>query len=446
MDKRAELLKRFDDIMAGMKPIEPSEHFDFEFRQALKAAMTEAARETSFARLARRVSESLRYTLAPASPVLVRTFAVFAAFIIIGSVIYSTSPVGPVVTSSKGIVLACAEGAKPSAIIIKTVLKAGDVITTEDGAEADISVDNKYAVRLKSGTRLKVARLTNRLGRGKAVFDLEGGKVLVSIEKGFKPASFMVNTKDASATALGTKFAVDISGSKEQVTKVSVLEGRVRVLGQREEKTMTFAKGVTVGLGQETEIGPGGIPQVPKRLSEEEWLSLEELYQIGRKPHVILCVKYTPDRVMQLLKPCPLYVSDEKPRQVPRLMEEAVLKVEEAVRADSAINHLEAINVLERILKEYPNQKYDVQLLLYVGAYYEYIGRHNDAIRSFEDVIKRYPDSPLASLAMAAIGVIYEDKLNDPVRGEEIFRTILKLYPNSLEAIWVDDKFIAQKA
>lgn len=450
MKNRAELYKRFDEIMAGLKPVEPSEGFDFEFRQALKAAADEAA-DGSRGHLnvpyefVRRAIESLRHALVPKTPVLVRAFSISAAFIIVGSVLYFAQPAGPVVMASKGIVLAYARGAGPTELMPNRTLRVGDLIKTEYGALVDISVDNRYSVRIKGASSLRVARLTNKIGRGKAIFELENGKALVSIEKGFKPASFIINTKEASATALGTKFAVDVSGKRGPVTKVSVLEGKVRVLGRPESTNITLAKGITVGMGQLTEVGPDRIPQPARRLPEEEWLELEELYQIGKKPQVILLIKYTPDRVMQLLRPCPIYISDERPRQIPQLLEEAVRKIETAIRANKVAEHFEAIRILERILKEHPSDKYDVQLLLYVGAYYEYIGYHREAMASFEDVVKRHPDSPLASLAMAAMGVIYEDKLNDPGRAGEIFRAILKLYPNSLEAIWAEEKLGIKK-
>ena len=101
--------------------------------------------------------------------------------------------------------------------------------------------------------------------------------------------------------------------------------------------------------------------------------------------------------------------------------------------------HLESIKLLEKIVDEYPNAKYDVQFLLYIGAYYEYISEHEEAIKAFEKVLDKYPDSPLASMAQCAIGIIYKDKLHDPEKARAAFKAVLDRYPNSLEAIWVEE-------
>ena len=80
MKPRDELSGRFDELMARMRPVEPSEHFDFEFRRRLEAVRAEAAEETAFERLARGALEGARRILVPARPVLVRV-AVFSAVI-----------------------------------------------------------------------------------------------------------------------------------------------------------------------------------------------------------------------------------------------------------------------------------------------------------------------------------------------------------------------------
>ena len=100
---------------------------------------------------------------------------------------------------------------------------------------------------------------------------------------------------------------------------------------------------------------------------------------------------------------------------------------------------------LEKIVEEHPNPKYDVQFLLYVGAYYEYLAYHNEAIRTFEKILKEYPDSTLASLAQCAIGVIYEEKLGNADKANQIYKSVLTRFPNSLEAIWVEEKLGMKK-
>jgi len=309
-------------------------------------------------------------------------------------------------------------------------------VSTGNLSKLDIVLSGKYAIRLKKNTTVKVASLTPRRGRGKAAFELIEGTMLVSVEKGFKGSEFFVDTKEGSARALGTKFAVSAS-REEKITDVSVLEGKVEVEGGKEL--------VLVKAGQKTEIPLGKSPLVPQRLVEREWLALEELYQIGKKPQVVLLVKNTPDRVRQLLAPCPIYITDEKPREIPKTLEEALVKIEEAIKTDDNQKHLEAIGLLERIVSERPEASYATPLTLYIGAYYSYAGEPKKAIETFKEFLAEYPDSPLASIAQAAIGVIYEENLGDEVNAKKAYSAVLNKYPNSLEAIWVENKLKIKK-
>ncbi|MBL7157888.1 MAG: FecR domain-containing protein [Candidatus Omnitrophica bacterium] len=412
------VLENFDLIMANLKPIEASPGFDFEFRRRFEAAVRERCAETAFERIARRAVETFNSAFAPKIPVLIRSAAMFLILAVIGSGIYFAQP------------------AKPLMLAKAQYLHIGSIVSTGNLSRLDIVLSGKYAIRLKKNTTLRVANLTPRRGRGKAVFELIEGTMLVSVEKGFKGSEFFVDTKEGSARALGTKFAVSAS-REEKITDVSVLEGKVEVEGGKEL--------VLVKAGQKTEIPLGKSPLVPQRLVESEWLALEELYQIGKKPQVVLLVKNTPDRVRQLLAPCPIYITDEKPREIPKTLEEALVKIEEAIKTGDNQKHLEAIGLLERIASERPEASYATPLTLYIGAYYSYAGEPKKAIETFKGFLAEYPDSPLASIAQAAIGVIYEEDLNDEAKAKEAYSSVLNKYPNSLEAIWVEDRLKIKK-
>lgn len=432
------IYKKFDEIMSKLKKIEPSASFDSEFRKKLLRAEEEKQRESVFESLVRRTRESIRYALLPKAPALATTAAAFIALMAIGLYIYATQPADPILVAKKGIVFT--QGAKDAewkTIGIAQKLKVGDIVTTKEGSQVDIELSGKYTMRAKERTRFKIAKLTPRYGKGEASFELIEGKMLISINEGFKGSRFIIDTKAAETRALGTKFSVDVS--RKETTDVKVLEGKVEVKGRyKPEKILLAKQAVVVGAGQKTEVNMGELPSSPQRLAEGEWRQLEELYQIGRKPQVILLVKNTPNRVKDLLRPCPIYISDEEPREIPELLEEAALKVKEALETKDKAKHLEVINVLERIVDKHPNPNYDVQFLLYIGAYYEYLGYHKDSIKAFEKVIEKYPDSPLVSMAFCAIGIIYDEKLNNKKKAEKAFRAVLKRYPNSLEAIWVE--------
>jgi len=447
--KRQELFDRFDAVMASLKPVSPSVAFDLEFKRRFSEAVADRYKETLYNRLTAKaiaVIEALKYSLAGPRPVLVRALATFVFLVASGLYIYSTQPSIPAISPAEGLVLVQGKDkAGWEKLSMARALKTGDVIMTGDGAQADIKLTNMYAIRIKQNAKLKIAALTPRYGKGSARFELIEGKALINVGEGFKGSKFIMDTRAGTATALGTKFAVDVS-KDELRSKVSVLEGKVKVNGSYRPKSLMLARSsVTVDAGQKTEVSVGGLPLTPQRLMEKEWSELEELYQLGKKPQVILLIKNTPDRVRQLLTPCPIYISDESPREIPQILDKAILKIADAVKTKDNAKHLEAIKLLERIVEESPNPKYDAQLLLYIGAYYEYLSYHEEAIKTFDKILIRYPDSTLASLAQVAVGVIYEEKLHDTVKADRAFRAVLKRYPYSLEALWVESRIGIKK-
>lgn len=424
MDKL--LAQRFDMVMANLKPIEPSDGFEFEFGRRLRESALTIREKGVIARAVKLMLDNLRYNLLPQTPVLVRVAVSFVFVFSIGLYIYGIQPMRPVIMSQGR--------------VITERVSAGSVIMTGSGESIDIVLADRYMVRLKENARIKIAKLTPRFGHGIAAFKLTGGTALVDVEKGFKGSKFVVDTEAGRAIALGTKFAVDVSRDHTAKTAVSVLEGRVKVTSAYKPKRMRLAKNtVLVGAGQKTEMSTRSVPIPPERLMAAEWQKLEELYQIGKKPQVMLLLKNTPDRVRQLLKPCPLYIVDEKPREIPQILDDAVRSIEAALKTGDGTKHLEAIRLLEKVTNEYPNPKYSPQLLLYIGSYYEYMSQHSEAIKSFERVVAEYPLSPFASLGQAAIGVIYKEEVGNQAKGDEAFKKVLKNYPDTPEAIFAEE-------
>lgn len=443
---KRETRDNFNLVMSNLKTIEPSDSFDFEFRRRFEKAVAEKYTQTAFEKLARRTVESIRHALLPRTPRLVRVAVTVVFLATFGLYMYSAQPANPFLASKQGIVMAKSAGdVSWREVSLRDTFKPGDVITMRRNSGLDISLPGKYAIKLKGKTKIKIAQLTPRYGNGKARFELADGQMLVDVEKGFKGSRFIVDTKTATATALGTKFAVNVSRGKKHKTQVSVLEGKVKVKSQyKPKKFQVTAQTVTVGSGQKTEVSTGEVPLAPQRLIEEEWRKLEELYQIGKKPQVMLLVKNTPNRTKELLRPCPIYISDELGK-VSELLREAVSSIKEAIKKGDMAKHLEAVKLLEQIVEEHPNASYDVQFLLYIGAYYDYLGYNKQAIETFKKVIKNYPDSTLASMAQCAIGIIYEEKLHDKEKAEAAYKTLLEKYPNSLDAIWAEKKLRMKK-
>ena len=437
---KTELFDNFDIVMKRIQPIEPRASFDADFAQRFEQAVAERYRETIFEGIARKTQAAIRFALLPKVPRLATALATAVAIITAGFYFYSTLPTYPTVMSREGDILVKRAGIAEwtDAGRLKKI-RTGDAIDVSPNASMDIAIRGKYHIRLKGSTRLSVAQLAPRRGRGTARFALAEGTMLVSVEEGFKGSRFVVETDSATSTALGTKFAVQVREREKSKTEISVLEGNVAVKSRyKPEAALLARQTVIVGAGQKTTVAVGAVPLTPQRLIERDRYELEELYHIGAKPQVMLLIKNTPQRVEELLRPCPIYISDRKPRTIPKLLEDAVASIKDALETKDKAKHLAAIKTLERIVKDYPDPRYDVQFLLYIGAYYNYLGHYEEAIATFEEVCSMYPESSLASLAQCAIGVIYDEKLHDAAKAEKAFKEVLEKYPNSLEAIWVE--------
>lgn len=422
---RPELSARFDLVMSSLKAIEPGPAFDVEFKRRLTTAIAEGYAPGILERAAGSLAETagaLARALLPDVPATAKIALVSIVALSLGIHLYSAQPAAPALTGRQG------------SVAIQGAIKPGSVITIGEGSQADLELSGRYAMRLKDGTKIKVLSLTPRRGNGRVTFELMEGTVFVDIKEGFRGSEFMIKTLSGSAMALGTKFSMNAS---EDETKVDVLEGKVKVENR--------SKSVVVKAGQKTQVSRGQAPLPPQRLVEKDWLDLEELYQIGRSPRVVLLLKNTPDRVRQLLRPCPIYITGEAPKDLPALLEKALMKIEKAIKDGDRALHLEAIRMLEEIAAKHPSANYNAQLLMYIGAYYEYVGDHQRAVKTFERVVSLYPGSVFASLALTAVAVIYEEELSLPGKADNAFRIVLEKYPYSLEAIWIEDKLGIKK-
>lgn len=311
-------------------------------------------------------------------------------------------------------------------------LSRNDIVKTFGDGEADMSIPHVYSVRLKRDSEMTIASIPCRAIKSTTQFDMAKGRVFVHYDKSYsggrKP--FNIETPQAVATCLGTDFMVDsipLAGR----TWVGVLTGLVNV--ESREK-IGQGTGVLVRPGEKTIVNQGEAPTRPERLFENELIDLGELYGLGNKEQVALMISAGPTRTRELLSVVPLYISSEAGTSLPGKIERIAMRFSRAIREGSDTMHLENIQEFEEIVRSRPNPKYDVQLLLFIAAYYEYLDQHEKAIETFRKVLEDYPDSSLASIAQCAIGIIYEEKLNDAEKAADAYRKVLSLYPTSPEA------------
>lgn len=435
--EKLESLKKGTDLLAALGESAEPENMLKKFNHRLNERLLKRGKTARLIIYAEDIIGDIRDIVTPKAPALVRAMAVvMIAMAVTLSGFYYFGRGNPTISFAKGYVSFFDPGSQkwiPAPINMR--LKEGQILRAQGSSYVDITLQSKYALRLKGNSEIKIAGLTPRHRNGKAVYELSGGKFLVNIEKAFKGSEFRVITPQAELTALGTKFMVDASGDKKGKTWLGVLEGKVKAEAKDiSREYAALPKEVIVKGGSKTEIMYEQPPAAPTELRDDEWNALQELYQIGRKPQVALLISDSPDRVKELLRPCAIYISDEKPRVIPTIFEDALLTIDQAIREGDRAKHIEAVKKLERIVNEYPDPRYDVQFLLFIGAYYEYLDLHKEAIETFSKIIKLYPHSSLAGLAECAQAVIYEESLKDKHKAEELYRNILIKYNNTPEA------------
>lgn len=424
-------------MLGRLDALELPEGFDFEFTRRLNEALARRQELSALERLAQGALENIKTALTPAAPALVKTAVSVLIFITIvaGSLYYFAKSPSEIASISGRVTVYSHRTHQWTEASKGAVLNSSDIVRTAAGSEADILTAGKFIVRIKGDTELKVLSVLPRFRHGNTSCEVARGEVLVDITEKFKGSHFEVYTPQAIVTALGTSFAVEVSGrEKQDKTWLAVASGAVEVKGRY---PLYAAKGheVIVKAGQKTEVLTDQAPLPPSLLIENEWKKIEELYQIGRKAQVILLISETETRVRELLTPCAIYIYDIEPRSISDRLEEAASAISEAIEERSIEKHMSAIHQLEMLVDENPEAKYDPQLLLFIGAYYKYAARHELAIAAFERVIARYPDSQFASLAQCAIGIIYDEELGKKSDARKAFEKVISNYPNSLEEL-----------
>lgn len=371
-------------------------------------------------------------------PVAVRRAATVAVTVLIAFFGYTHlfSPLYPVVSGIEGTVKVYHSAVNQWEIVERprTRLAKNDIVKTFDDGRADVILPGAYHMRLKSDSEMKLAKASRRALSGGIQYELSKGKAFAYYKKleGQKK-TFVVDTPEATATVLGTDFLVEVMPTMDK-TFVGVLDGVVKVTGRQTLHLETpETRSVFVEAGERTTVRLGQAPSQPKRIMEDELMEMEELYGLGTKPQVALLISAGKGRVRELLSVTPLYISSEKPAKLSREIEAIARSFNKAIKENAKDKIKENIRQFEEIINNYPNPKYDVQFLLFIGAYYEYINEHEKAIETFRKVVDKYPKSTLASIAQCAIGIIYEEKLNDPQNAKTSYQKVLANYPKSVE-------------
>ncbi len=373
--------------------------------------------------------------LMPPAPVFVGAVAALFLAVVTYGVLDNITEAPEIGSAGTGVYISVAKTGRTEAAREGFRLAKGDTVDVAEGSFADIKQPGgKFTVRLKSGARMRLAKALPKYIRGTVSLDVEKGKALIIVNKNFMESRFLVHTPEAQATVTGTSFIVNVSIGPKPFTQLGVLEGSVNIMSIFRPKEAFAAQNVTVAGGEMTEVKKGEVPSTPRQLLDSEWAEMAEFYKIGKKARVALLVSDGKNRVKELLRPCPIYISDVEPRTLSESLEETIRIIDEAIKTKDTAKHLEGIRRLEDVLAKYPNSDYEPQLALFIGSYYNYLGRPEDAIRSFRKVLDKYAGSSFASMAAYATGVVFETKLNDKDSARYYYVLLIQKYGDMPEA------------
>ncbi|MBL7069720.1 MAG: tetratricopeptide repeat protein [Candidatus Omnitrophica bacterium] len=414
--------------------LKESDGFDFEFRQRLNRELAKIGKRPAYREKIDEIINTLRSLPQSPVPVLLRGAAVITltAFFMV-FVLWNQMNALPAIASIDGeaAVYSSRDNEWQSAREGRRI-RSGDILKVAGNSRVNIE-SKRYEIMLKENTEIKAIDPERAFRRsGNISYGLTKGKMLVATKRGFKNSTLKVDSPLAGIKAKSTGFMVDLSPQDGERAWVGVLDGKVEV-----ESKIVLAglpSKVVVESGKATEIRPNSAPTSPRYLLEREWEEVQEIYRIGEQPQVALLVSMTPRRVHELLKPAALYVSDKKAKAASRELVKIVTQVNEAIIKGDKKRHLDAIGNLERLIAKHPDQKYNAQFMLFIAAYYYYVDEYERSILTLDRFIKECPGSTLTSLALCAKGLIYERGLRDSANAATSYRTVLKDYPESLEA------------
>src|SRR3989338_357052 len=155
-----------------------------------------------------------------------------------------------------------AQSARP-----KNLLNEGSRIQTDQESWVILEFQDGYQIKLNPGSELWVKELKSRFLPGKTVFYLNRGQTLVSIGGAdHKRYPMEIVTPNAFARAMGTQFLVSAPTLQNQDSKISVLNGVVRV-GRRVSR-QTEENALSVDAGSDVQVSEGSKDLRAQQIAE----------------------------------------------------------------------------------------------------------------------------------------------------------------------------------
>jgi len=316
----------------------------------------------------------------------------------------------------------------------KLRLHRDDMVKTFGDGQVDVIYRDEYHLRLKNNSEMKLVNVPSGVIGSDIKYSVNRGKVFAYYKRSqLYKRSLSLVTPQADVSVIGTDFMVETSPNFGS-TWVGVLNGVVKVSAfDLKQAVMPKEMSVLVDAGKKTRVLSGRAPLQPERMLEDELFELEELYRIGTKPQIALLISTGETRTRELLSIVPLFVAADAKHKIAREIRKISEQFRYALKEGTKEQFLFNIRQFEHIVDRYPSPKYDVQFLLLIGAYYKYVNEGEKSIETFKRILRDYPRSRLASIAQCAIGIIYEEVLDDPAKARSAYEDVISKYPLSVE-------------
>lgn len=444
--KKIDAIKTLRASLNKLVPIKESSGFDFEFNRLLDERIVQQKEHNWKARI-QGVASNIMDSIVIPIPVTVK---VAASFILVLSLAWGVKAQAlqkmPFIEFSAGEVKIYRQaGNNWIASKPRMRLKAGDKIKLNDGAIVNIVSKGKYKARIKDESLIVLSKLDSGLRNIDTDFSISFGNLLVNTTDKFKGSKMRIHTPACDAEVVGTAFIIEVFQNR---TWLGVLEGKVRLLSKVHPlKAVGMRRLATyVSAGQKASTMPYSYSTVPELLSDKEWKSMLELYQLIEKPQIMLLIGTGPNRVDKFFeRPTPVYIPDTIKRIIPNGLLEAIKSVKQATKESDLELVKERSVKLQSMLEQYPSPQYSVEILMFIASHFHYAHDYRSALKVLEKVKNQYPDSEFASLAQCGMASIYQNDLKDLDMAKIIYNQLIMTYPGSADAIRAKEVLSTQR-
>lgn len=312
-------------------------------------------------------------------------------------------------------------------------IRPGARIKTVGKSQIDLGVVDKYQMRIKEKSDVIAGSLAfNTATRQQEVlFQMKAGSIYNRVQEGYL-GKFEVETPTVEVTAIGTEYAVDVWGPKQEAW-VGSAEGELQAIDKLQNKPHVIPGANKLEVAAEDEEAGKVVP-----LPDYELEGLQrELDKVGTGVDEDLDVRayfiltYSTQRVREFLEAPALITNTNEPRRLQQLFIPTVRMLPQRVAMKEAI--LKNLKKIEFVCNYYADPRFTPHFLSFAGAIYHIVGADEQAVKVLEQVVKDYPDFMYASLIQCAIGIIYEENLKNLEKAREAYLTVLDKYPKTFE-------------